>query len=125
MKIERLDLNNRIKAQKNQKLKPLVQPFSFEIFCLIFVNTDWFIRLMTSAFWSSCENLLNGFKVCIVITSKVCKDFPRESANTFAPSKVCIDFHSAKTLDVITPEFRFESLYLSDFQSKSLQRLWR
>ena len=25
-----------------------------------------------------------------VITSKVCKDFQRESANTFAPSKVCI-----------------------------------
>ena len=36
MKIERLDLNNRIKAQKNQKLKPLVRLFSFEIFSLGF-----------------------------------------------------------------------------------------
>ena len=26
--------------------------------------------------------------VCIVITSKVCKDFTRESANTFAPKVV-------------------------------------
>ena len=58
-------------------------------------------------------------KLCRVITAKVCKDFRRESANTFAP-KVCKDFQnhegakvfadsrrkSLQTLAVITPEFR-------------------
>ena len=50
-----------------------------------------------------CESpILFNFEILIrtfsrnsgVITTKVCKDFPRKSANTFAPSKVCMDFHS-------------------------------
>ena len=37
---------------------------------------------------SQCTLTLIAPIVCIVITSKVCKNFPRESANTFAP-EVC------------------------------------
>ena len=49
------------------------------------------------------QNLV--LSVCRVITAKVCKDFRRESANTFAP-KVCQDFQNdLQTLAVITPEF--------------------
>ena len=57
-------------------------------------------------------------KNCIVITSKVCKDFPRESANTFAPSKVCIDFHSE------SPGRLSGRKYLQTLV-ESLCRLWR
>ena len=53
-----------------------------------------------------------------VITSKVCKDFPRESANTFAPSKVCIDFHSE------SPGRLSGRKYLQTLV-ESLCRLWR
>ena len=44
-----------------------------------------------------------------------------EGAKVFAESRG----KSLQTLEVITPEFRFESLYLTDFQRESLQRLWR
>ena len=82
-------------------------------------------------------------KVYIVITSKVFANFRFESPISidfqseilaFLPPKSAKTFHeslqilsprkSARTFR-ITPEFRFESLYLSDFQSESLQRLWR
>ena len=42
-------------------------------------------------------------RVCRVITSKVCKYFRQYLV------------YFLQTLEVITPEFRFESLYLSDF----------
>jgi len=47
------------------------------------------------------------------LSTRVCKYFRPES------------LPGLSELDVITPEFRFESLYLSDFQSESLQRFWR
>ena len=70
------------------------------------------------------------------LSTRVCKYFRPESLpglsewksmQTFEGAKVFADSRgkSLQTLDVITPEFRFESLYLSDFQSESLQRLWR
>ena len=41
---------------------------------------------------------------------------------TFEGAKVIVDSRgkALQTLEIITPEFRFESLYLSDFQSESL-----
>ena len=41
-------------------------------------------------------------RVCIVITSKFRKDFPRESANTFAP-KVCKDFQNFAKISKESP----------------------
>ena len=88
-----------------------------------------------------------GMVKCIVISSKVCKDFPRESSNTFAPkvegAKVFADFggnnarislwksiliglskrKSAKTLEVITRDFQYEILY--SYYLQSLCRLWK
>ena len=50
--------------------------------------------------WDSGILCFNQVYSCLIITIKDCKDFPRESANTFAP-KVCQDFQN----EVMTPEF--------------------
>ena len=44
-----------------------------------------------------------GSRVCIVITSKVCKDFPRQSANT-SPRKSARTFRMKPPLELMRPE---------------------
>ena len=72
-------------------LPPKFQYSSCKLVLVFVLSYDLLVRLGQGDPIKSLESRL--ITVCIVITSKVCKDFPRESANTFAP-KVCQDFQN-------------------------------